>query len=266
MSTGTTTPDTRLAPAAEVPLRELAPAELGAWRGFLRVHSALVKALDAELLAAHGLPLTSYEVLINLQAAPGPPAPHGRAGRRRAAQPLRHDPPGRPPGARRAARARHLRLRRPRLLRRADRPRARRSSPRRARRTSRASASASCATSSAAELRADGRLVEPCHARRGRRLRSQSLRLRFLTIIGLRSHTVRQYVDHPFLTGGLAMTIVRWEPLRELGSLQSEMNRLFNTVFDGPAPSGSTMRRWMPAMDLLESGDALRAPGRPARA
>ena len=71
MSTGTTTPVTRLAPAAEVPLRELAPAELGAWRGLLRVHSALVKALDAELIATHGLPLTSYEVLINLQAAPG---------------------------------------------------------------------------------------------------------------------------------------------------------------------------------------------------
>jgi DNA-binding MarR family transcriptional regulator len=50
---------------------ELDPAELGAWRGFLRIHSALVKELDAELLAAHGLPLTSYEVLINLQAAPG---------------------------------------------------------------------------------------------------------------------------------------------------------------------------------------------------
>src|SRR4051794_2365512 len=67
----TTTPGTTLPATAEVPLRELAPAELGAWRGFLRVHSALVKALDAELLAAHGLPLTSYEVLINLQAAPG---------------------------------------------------------------------------------------------------------------------------------------------------------------------------------------------------
>jgi len=51
------------------------------------------------------------------------------------------------------------------------------------------------------------------------------------------------------------MTIVRWEPLRELGTLQSEMNRLFNTVFDGPAPNGSTMRRWMPAMDLLETDD-----------
>jgi DNA-binding MarR family transcriptional regulator len=53
------------------PVRELAPEELAAWRGLLRVHSALVKALDAELLAAHVLPLTSYEVLINLQAAPG---------------------------------------------------------------------------------------------------------------------------------------------------------------------------------------------------
>jgi HSP20 family protein len=52
------------------------------------------------------------------------------------------------------------------------------------------------------------------------------------------------------------MTIVRWEPLRELGSLQNEMNRLFNTVFDTPAPGNSgTMRRWMPAMDLVESGD-----------
>ena len=52
------------------------------------------------------------------------------------------------------------------------------------------------------------------------------------------------------------MTIVRWEPLRELGTLQSEMNRLFNTVFDGPTPANSgAMRRWMPAMDLLESGD-----------
>jgi DNA-binding MarR family transcriptional regulator len=52
------------------PIHELTAEELGAWRGLLRVHSALVKALDGELLAAHSLPLTSYEVLINLQAAP----------------------------------------------------------------------------------------------------------------------------------------------------------------------------------------------------
>jgi len=52
------------------------------------------------------------------------------------------------------------------------------------------------------------------------------------------------------------MTIVRWEPLRELNSLQSEMNRLFTTVFDTPSgTSGNVLRRWMPAMDLVESGD-----------
>ena len=48
------------------------------------------------------------------------------------------------------------------------------------------------------------------------------------------------------------MTIVRWEPMRELNSLQSEMNRLFNTVFDSPSASGG-LRRWVPAMDLVET-------------
>ena len=37
--------------------------ELSAWRGFLRAHAALHKALDAELESRHGLPLTSFEVL-----------------------------------------------------------------------------------------------------------------------------------------------------------------------------------------------------------
>ena len=54
------------------------------------------------------------------------------------------------------------------------------------------------------------------------------------------------------------MTIVRWEPLRELSTLQNEMNRLFNTAFDAPASGGSgpaALRRWMPAMDLVETAD-----------
>jgi DNA-binding MarR family transcriptional regulator len=50
---------------------ELTPAELAVWRGFLRVYAALTKQLDAELDRTHGIPLSSYEVLINLQAAPG---------------------------------------------------------------------------------------------------------------------------------------------------------------------------------------------------
>jgi DNA-binding MarR family transcriptional regulator len=37
----------------------------------LRVHSAMVHALDAELLRAHELPLRAYEVLLVLAEAPG---------------------------------------------------------------------------------------------------------------------------------------------------------------------------------------------------
>ncbi len=48
----------------------LEPDTLAAWRGFLRVHSALAKRLDAELAAAHGLSLSSYEVLLFLADAP----------------------------------------------------------------------------------------------------------------------------------------------------------------------------------------------------
>jgi DNA-binding MarR family transcriptional regulator len=56
--------------SAEAPVL-LSPQELGAWRGMLRVHSGLTKALDAELVRAHGLPLSSYEVLLFLADAPG---------------------------------------------------------------------------------------------------------------------------------------------------------------------------------------------------
>jgi len=45
--------------------------ELRAWRGLLKAHASLVKRLDAELEARHGLPLTSYEVLISLNEAEG---------------------------------------------------------------------------------------------------------------------------------------------------------------------------------------------------
>ena len=55
--------------SAEVP-RLLTPAELGAWRGLLRVHADMTKALDAELVREHGLPLSSYEVLLFLADAP----------------------------------------------------------------------------------------------------------------------------------------------------------------------------------------------------
>jgi len=59
-------------PATDTPKGEvLAPRELGAWRGLLRTHAALTKALGADLEREHGLPLSSYEVLMHLQDAPG---------------------------------------------------------------------------------------------------------------------------------------------------------------------------------------------------
>jgi len=41
-----------------------------AWSALLRVHAAVVRVLDAELQAAHNLPLTWYDVLLELNAAP----------------------------------------------------------------------------------------------------------------------------------------------------------------------------------------------------
>ena len=55
--------------ATTSPLRrgnKLDELELGAWRGFLRTHAALTRQLDAELAAAHALPLSTYEVLLFL--------------------------------------------------------------------------------------------------------------------------------------------------------------------------------------------------------
>ena len=52
-------------------LSRLDARELRAWRGLLRVHAQLSKALDAQLEAAHGLQLTSYEVLMYLSDAEG---------------------------------------------------------------------------------------------------------------------------------------------------------------------------------------------------
>src|ERR687894_2326965 len=45
--------------------------DTAAWAALLRVHAALVPVLDRELQAACGLPLTWYDVLLELNAAPG---------------------------------------------------------------------------------------------------------------------------------------------------------------------------------------------------
>jgi DNA-binding MarR family transcriptional regulator len=51
--------------------RQLSDAELTAWRSLLRAHSSLVKTLDAELEHAHGIALSSFEVLVRLGQAEG---------------------------------------------------------------------------------------------------------------------------------------------------------------------------------------------------
>jgi HSP20 family protein len=55
------------------------------------------------------------------------------------------------------------------------------------------------------------------------------------------------------------MALIRWEPVRELHTMQNEMNRLFNTFFDSPTPgnggNGGSVRRWIPAMDVVETED-----------
>ncbi len=55
------------------------------------------------------------------------------------------------------------------------------------------------------------------------------------------------------------MPVVRWDPAREIDTLQGEMNRLFSTFFDTPTGRGGNgnggARRWIPAMDLVETGE-----------
>jgi DNA-binding MarR family transcriptional regulator len=49
---------------------KLSPEQRAAWAGFIRVHASIVRELDAELRAAHGLPLSSFDVLVQLSLAP----------------------------------------------------------------------------------------------------------------------------------------------------------------------------------------------------
>lgn len=45
-------------------------------------------------------------------------------------------------------------------------------------------------------------------------------------------------------------TLVRWEPFRDLASLQSEMSRWMNGLFEGP---GRATQTWVPALDVWET-------------
>jgi HSP20 family protein len=50
------------------------------------------------------------------------------------------------------------------------------------------------------------------------------------------------------------MALVRWDPSRELDTLQTDINRVFDTFFGGATANGAA-RQWVPAMDLVETDD-----------
>ena len=59
-------------------------------------------------------------------------------------------------------------------------------------------------------------------------------------------------------------TLVRWEPFREIASLQNEMSRFMNGLLEG---NGRTSQNWVPALDVWETENeivyALDLPGIP---
>ena len=59
-------------------------------------------------------------------------------------------------------------------------------------------------------------------------------------------------------------TLVRWEPFREVASLQNEMSRFMNGLLEG---NGRTAQSWIPALDVWETESeivyALDLPGIP---
>jgi HSP20 family protein len=51
-------------------------------------------------------------------------------------------------------------------------------------------------------------------------------------------------------------SITRWEPFRNLSSLQEQVNRLFESTFPSRG-DGSTLTAWAPAVDVYETEDEL---------
>ena len=47
-------------------------------------------------------------------------------------------------------------------------------------------------------------------------------------------------------------TLVRWEPFRDLASLQNEMSRFMNGLFEG---NGGEKQAWVPTADVWETED-----------
>jgi HSP20 family protein len=51
-------------------------------------------------------------------------------------------------------------------------------------------------------------------------------------------------------------SITRWDPFRNLSSLQEQVNRLFDSTFQGPSEN-SALTSWAPAVDIYETENEL---------
>ena len=51
------------------------------------------------------------------------------------------------------------------------------------------------------------------------------------------------------------MAVSRWDPFRDLMSIQNELNRLFGRTYAGDDAGGSTGTAWMPQLDVYETAD-----------
>ena len=51
------------------------------------------------------------------------------------------------------------------------------------------------------------------------------------------------------------MALIRWQPFREMDSLQRDMNRLFEAL--APMEQGSSMQQFMPLAEMEETDDAI---------
>ena len=56
--------------AMRSPIADLSGEEFTVWAGLLQTHAALAREMDADLRAAHGLPLTDFEILLWLATRP----------------------------------------------------------------------------------------------------------------------------------------------------------------------------------------------------
>lgn len=53
------------------------------------------------------------------------------------------------------------------------------------------------------------------------------------------------------------MTLVRWQPVRDWSPLGAEIDRFFDSFFQTRGGDANGQRRWVPAMDLVETDDSL---------